>query len=196
MITPVAALYITSVSVETAVFILILIKTIYQPRKVGCVLSAFSILTLPASIVNVLSYIDIVPIHWNSFAYLASTLFMLAIHFWLTLDIGKHLRVGGIRYNCPYVVAGAVGLGVATICIITQIVLLLVRNDPYPMRPVFVTGVCLAIVSDGCAYIYSFSSLIHFKSQRVHEGQSRTTALGVSFTFLMYSQSLTRFFIL
>jgi hypothetical protein len=124
---------------------------------------------------------EMIPIHWNSFAYLTSTLFMLALHFWLNLDIGKHLRIGGVQYNCPYVIAGTVGLVGSMICLTTQIVLLLVRDDAYPMRPAFITGVCLAIFCDSATYIYSFSALINFKSQRYHEGQSRTTSLGVNF---------------
>lgn len=177
--TPVGVLFVTSVAFETVAALLIAAKTLYQPKKVRYVLFAFSILTLPASIVNVLYYQNIVSSHWNSFAYLVSTLFMLTIHFWLTLDIGKHLRSEGIQYKSPFVVGGAIGLVLATACLIIQIVLLFIRDRAHPARPLFIAGVCLAIISDGATYTYSFSSLIRLKSQRLHEGQSRTTALGV-----------------
>ena len=185
IITPVGRAYIASILFNTIVSVLIALKTIRQPKKVRYVLLVFSLLTLPASIVNGLTYEEIIPVHWNSFGYLLSTLFMLALHFWLNLDIGKHLRVGGIQYGSPFVIAGAVGL-TGSLFVLYEIFLLLLRNDPYPFRPAFITGVCLAIFCDGATYIYSFSILIHFKSQRHHEGQSRTTSLGVGVFFYVF----------
>ncbi|EPB90719.1 hypothetical protein HMPREF1544_02463 [Mucor circinelloides 1006PhL] len=109
---------------------------------------------------------------------------MLALHYWLNLDIGKHLRVGGIDWKHPLVLAGAAGLGGAMACLTTQVIILLIRNDPYPIRAAFITGVCLAIFCDSATYTYSFSSLIHLKKHRIHEGQSKTTSLGVWFLLI------------
>jgi hypothetical protein len=179
MFTTTEVLYIISGVIEASVFIYGAYKAFMKPKKLSHVLITFDLLTLPASIINILSYMDQVPMHWNSFAYLSSTLFMMALHFWLNLDVGKNLRAGGIQWKHPLVLVGAVGLAGSLICIITQMISLLIRGDTYPIRPVFITGVCLAIFCDGATYIYSFSSLIHFKGQRFHEGQSITTALGV-----------------
>jgi hypothetical protein len=181
MFTTGEGLYITSGVVETLVLFYGAYKTISQPRKIRYVLLTFSLLTLPASTVTILSYMDKVAMHWNSFAYLLSTLFMLGLHFWLSLDIGKHLRVGGIEWKHPLVLIGAAGLGGSMTCITVQLIVLLIRNDAYPIRPTFITGVCLAIFCDGATFIYSFSSLVHLKQRRFHEGQSRTTSLGVKY---------------
>ncbi|CAO3617833.1 unnamed protein product [Mucor hiemalis] len=184
MVSAVTALYIASGALEAIFTLLIAAKTFYQPKKIRIVLLSFSLLTLPASVVNILGHSNIVPSHWNAFAYLTSTLFMLALHFWLNLDIGKHLRIGGINYRSPFVIAGTIALGGSMLCLSTQLVILLVRNDPHPIRAAFVTGVVMAIFCDGATYIYSFSTLIHFKSQRFHEGQSKTTAIGVWFLLI------------
>lgn len=183
MISTVTALFIASGALEAVFTFLIAIKTFRQPRKVRIVLLSFGLLTLPASVVNILSYSSIVSSHWNSFAYLTSTLFMLVLHFWLNLDVGKHLRIGGVNYKCPYVVGGAVALVGSILCLSTQLVILLVRDDRNPMRPAFITGVVMAIFCDGATYIYSFSALVNLRGKRIHEGQSRTTAIGVSTIF-------------
>lgn len=179
MISTIAALYIATVAVEAALSIFIAIKTFLQPRKVRYVMLTFSLITLTASIVNTLTYLTVITRHWNAFAYLVSTLFMLVVHFWLNLDVGMHLRVGGIDWKHPLVLAGAAGLGGSMACLATQVIILLIRNDPFPVRAAFITGVCLAIFCDSAAYIYAFSCLIHLKKRRIHEGQSKTTSLGV-----------------
>ncbi|KAL9539337.1 hypothetical protein MBANPS3_010315 [Mucor bainieri] len=184
MISTVEALYITTVALEAVLSVFIAIKTFLQPRKVRYVMLVFSLITLAASIVNTLSYLNLITSHWNSFAYLVSTLFMLALHYWLNLDIGKYLRVGGIDWKHPLVLAGAAGLGGSMACLTTQLIILLIRNDPYPIRAAFITGVCLAIACDSAAYTYSFSSLIHLKKHRLHEGQAKTTSLGVWFLLI------------
>ncbi|GAN08766.1 hypothetical protein MAM1_0222c08282 [Mucor ambiguus] len=183
MISTVAVLYITTVALEAVLSVFIATKTFFQPKKVRYVMLVFSLITLAASIVNTLSYLNLITSHWNSFAYLISTLFMLALHYWLNLDIGKYLRVGGIDWKHPLVLAGAAGLGGSMACLTTQLIILLIRNDPYPIRAAFITGVCLAIACDSAAYTYSFSSLIYLKRQ-LHEGQAKTTSLGVWFLLI------------
>ncbi|KAG2229510.1 hypothetical protein INT48_004344, partial [Thamnidium elegans] len=184
MVSSIAALYITSGFLELTASILIALKTYYKPKKIRYILLVFSILTLSASAVNILNYMDIVPNKWNSFSYLVSTTFMLTLHFWLNLDIGKHLRVGSVQYSNPLVLAGVITLSGSLLCLACQTIILLVRNDDYPIKPAFVTGVTLAIFCDGTTYLYSFSALINLRSQRIHEGQSRTTSLGVWFLLI------------
>jgi hypothetical protein len=180
MVSTIAALYIATVAVEAVLSVLFAIKTFCQPRKVRYVMLIFSLVSLIASLINTLTHLNVIISHWNAFAYLISTLFMLVVHFWLNLDIGKHLRVGGIDWKHPLVLAAAAGLGGSMACLATQVIILLIRNDPFPIRAAFITGVCLAIFCDSAAYIYSFSCLVHLKKHRIHEGQSKTTSLGVS----------------
>lgn len=180
MVSVIAALYIVAWILEFIACVLIAVKTYFKPKKIRYVVLIFGFMTLPASLVNTLSYMDIISSKWNSFSYLCSTTFMLALHFWLNLDIGKNLRVGHVHYKSPLIVAGAAAMVGALICLICQISIMLAKNDDYPLRKVFITGVCLSIFCDGTTYTYSFSALINLRGKRLHEGQSRTTALGVS----------------
>ncbi|KAI9248120.1 hypothetical protein EDC94DRAFT_625171 [Helicostylum pulchrum] len=186
MISPIAALYITSGFLEITACVLIAVKTYYKPKKIRCILLLFSVLTLPASAVNILNYTGILPNKWNSFSYLVSTTFMLTLHFWLNLDIGKLLRVGSVQYRNPLVLAGVITLSGSLLCLTCQTIILLVRDDEYPIKPAFVTGVTFAIFCDAATYLYSFSALINLRSQRIHEGQSRTTSLGVWFLLIQF----------
>jgi hypothetical protein len=167
----------------------ITIRAIQKPKRVLCILSAFSILTLPACMCNILAFADYIDSKWNSFCYLFVTLFMLVLHFWLTLDIGRNLRLRGIQWKHPLVIGGIISLCGSLTCLTVEIIILLVRNDNYPLRKAFICGVCFAIVSDGLVYIYSFSALFCSKNLRMHEDQSRTAALGVkqrTFFFFFY----------
>lgn len=164
---------------ELACAAFITIRAIQKPKRVLCILSAFSILTLPACMCNILAFADYIDSKWNSFCYLFVTLFMLVLHFWLTLDIGRNLRLKGIQWKHPLVIGGIISLCGSLTCLTVEIIILLVRNDNYPLRKAFICGVCFAIVSDGLVYIYSFSALFCSKDLRMHEDQSRTAALGV-----------------
>ncbi|KAI9478729.1 MAG: hypothetical protein EXX96DRAFT_572017 [Benjaminiella poitrasii] len=180
MITIKGALYITSGALEAAALLLIALKTYRQPKKIRYILMLFGMINLPASIINIISYFQFVDSHWNVFAYIMSTLFMLAQHFWLNLDIGKHLRIiNGILWKHPLVLIGTFALAGSIICLVTEIIILLIRNDPYPVDGAFITGVCLSILCDGTTYLYSFSPLIYLKKNRHYENQSRITSIGV-----------------
>ncbi|OBZ90762.1 hypothetical protein A0J61_01170 [Choanephora cucurbitarum] len=174
-------LYLTSVAFEVFVTLTIAWKTFAQPKKVRYVLLIFCILTLPSAFVNVATEMERVPDHWNSFCYLVSTCILLLLHFWLNLDIGRRLRTEGIQWRNVYMIITITSL-VATIgCLLGQIIILLVNHEMYPRRPLFIAGVCLAIACDSGIFVYSFSTLIHLRDQRHHQGQSRATALGVWF---------------
>lgn len=180
VLSKITVVYVVFGCLETFVFLLIAIQTFWTPKKVRYVLLIFSLLTLPASIVNILTKIEIAPIQWNSLAYLVSTYAMLALHFWLNLDTGRQLRVGGIEYKSPTIIAGTIALVASLICLIFQICYIFVKKELYPFKTVFIISVCCAIVGDGAVYMYSFSALINFKTQRVYEGQTNTTFVGVS----------------
>ncbi|KAI8388056.1 uncharacterized protein BYT42DRAFT_482594, partial [Radiomyces spectabilis] len=84
------------------------------------------------------------------------------------------------------VIIGMIFLVGSCICLIVQIILLSVHHEPFPRRPVFITGVCFAIICDGSTFTYTFSSLIHWRANRINEGQSRTTALGAWYMIIQF----------
>lgn len=179
MVTAVLVLFIVSGAFGFIATLLIATQAFCRHKKILYFLFANSIVTLPASICNIITFAEYMPQHWNSFCYLFVSMFLVVLHFWLSLDIGTQLRIDGIRWSHPIIIVGLVALCGTLICAVIQITVLFIQGDNYPLRPVFITGVVFAVISDGSLFFYSLSPLIHLKSKRIHESQSRTTAIGV-----------------
>ncbi|CAO3696887.1 unnamed protein product [Rhizopus stolonifer] len=186
MPTAALVLYVISGVLEAISACFIVFQAIRSSKMVYKVLAVFSVLILPASVCNILSFVGYLSPHWNSFLYLFTTFFLLVMHFWLILDIGSHLRVLGIQWKHPLAFGAFIGLFGALVCLSVQIIVLLVKNNMYPLRKAFIVGVCLAILAHGLVYCYTFATLIDFRARKLNEGPARTTALGVWFLSIQF----------
>lgn len=163
--------------------ILIAIQVIRKPKKLRIFIGFFAVLTLPCSIVNTLTYQGIVADRWNTLSYLISTFLMLMMHLYLIMDIGYQLHGTKDIWSQGLVLTAIALLFGSDICIVVQVAFLGAHpSDPFPFRPAFITGVCLAIFSNCAAFFYAFSPLIRWrKRNRTQEAHSKTTAYGVGF---------------
>lgn len=154
---------------------LVTIQAIRNPKKLRTFLVIYALLSLPCAIVNTLAFEDIIDDRWNSLTYLISTALMMTIRIYLVMDIGLRLQTRpGWFHGLAY--TGIAFLIGSCICIVVQLGILGAHpTDQYPYRPVFITGVCLAIVSSACAYLFAFLPLIR---------SIRASAYGVSFQLL------------
>lgn len=150
---------------------LVTIQAFRNPKKLRTSLVIYAILSLPCCIVNTLAFEDIIADRWNSLAYLISTAITMTIRIYLVMDIGLRLQTRpGWFHGLAY--TGMAFLIGSCICIVVQLGILGAHpEDQYPYRPVFITGVCLAIVSSMCAYLFAFLPLIR---------SIRASAYGVS----------------
>lgn len=150
---------------------LITVQAYRNPKKLRTFLVIYALLTLPCCIVNTLAFEDIVAERWNSLTYLISTALMMTMRIYLVMDIGLRLQTRpGWYHGLAY--SGIAFLIGSCICIVVQLGILGAHTtDQYPFRPVFITGVCLAIVASACAYLFAFLPLIR---------SIRASAYGVS----------------
>lgn len=168
--------------------ILIAYHSLKHPNKLRLFILGYSIMTLPASIISTIYIEDLVSARTNSIVYLVSTLLMTVTHFFMLLDVGKRLRLGVSYWNHVLVLFGIFFLGCTVIVIFVQIIILGENRtgmEEYPLRPCFITGVICAICGDMAVFTYTFKPLLYWKENRLNEGHSRTTALGVSWTFYL-----------
>ncbi|CDS10002.1 hypothetical protein LRAMOSA02679 [Lichtheimia ramosa] len=159
---------------------LVTIQAFRNPKKLRTSLVIYAILSLPCCIVNTLAFEDIIADRWNSLAYLISTAITMTIRIYLVMDIGLRLQTRpGWFHGLAY--TGMAFLIGSCICIVVQLGILGAHpEDQYPYRPVFITGVCLAIVSSMCAYLFAFLPLIR---------SIRASAYGIWFLTLETSWS-------
>lgn len=176
--------------------LLIAYQVIMRPNKVRFSILGYSIVTLPASIISTLCLEGIVSQRINSMVYLISTLLMCVTHAFMVLDVGYRLRIEKPTRMHPLVFWGIVFLTFTSLLLLTEIILLALNlhgTDEYPLKGAFIAGVICAFVADSCVFTYAFTPLLYWKDNRVDEGHSKTTALGVSIqsSFIIWIPSLT-----
>jgi uncharacterized membrane protein len=167
----------------TLASILIAYQAVRHPNKLRLFILAYSIMTLPASIISTLYIQGLVSARVNSLTYLVSTLLMTVTHFFMLLDVGKRIRLGNSYWKHPLVLFGIFFLGCTVIVLFAQIIVLAVNKsevEEYPLKPCFIAGVICAIFGDMAIFTYTFKPLLYWRENRLNEGHSRTTALGVS----------------
>ncbi|KAI8985301.1 hypothetical protein BDB01DRAFT_78400 [Pilobolus umbonatus] len=184
MMLSILIVYSVLCSFELMVTLLIQYTTWKKPRRIMYAVSIFSLFTLPASLVNVLTYAEIIDQCWNSLTYCISTAFMLSMHFWLNLDIGQRIRPKGVQYSHPLIILGILCLLCTLSCFVANMTLMFTNNEQYPHKIIFLVGVCVSILADCITYFYAFSGLINMKKDRFHESQSKTTAIGIWYLFI------------
>lgn len=161
--------------------VLIACQVYRSPKKLRIFIGIFSLLTLPCSIVDTLTFESIISDRWNSLTYLISTFLMMTMHFTMTLDMGFQLRAENASWKHWQVVIGIGGVTASNICILVQIGILGANPlDQFPYKPAFILGVCLACVGDSSVMYYAFAPLVRRKKNRTQPIHSKTTAYGVS----------------
>ncbi|KAG2229925.1 hypothetical protein INT48_008306 [Thamnidium elegans] len=164
--------------------ILIAYQVFKHPNKLRIFILVYSILTLPASVIATLQIEGYVSYRTNSMVYLISTLLMTVIHFFMLLDVGYRLRRGDGDWKHYLVVVGIVFLTITCILLFVQIIIMAVNHDGeqhFPLQGAFIAGVVAALIGDSSVFTYTFMPLIYWKKNRVNDGYSRTTALGIWF---------------
>lgn len=165
--------------------ILIAYQSLKHPNKLRLFILAYSIMTLPASIISTAYIENLVFARTNSLVYLVSTLLMTVTHFFMLLDVGRRLRLGHSYWKHPLVLFGIFFLGCTAILLFVQIIILAANRsgvEEYPLRACFTAGVICAIFGDMAVFTYTFKPLLYWNENRLNEGHSRTTALGVSYS--------------
>lgn len=161
--------------------VLIACQVYRSPKKLRIFIGIFSLLTLPCSIVDTLTFESIISDRWNSLTYLISTFLMMTMHFAMTLDMGFQLRAENASWKHWQVVIGIGGVAASNICILVQVGILGANPlDQFPYKPAFILGVCLACVGDSSVMYYAFAPLVRRKKNRTQPIHSKTTAYGVS----------------
>lgn len=164
--------------------VLIAYQVIRHPNKLRLFILGYSMITLPASIINTVQLENLVSVRCNVLVYLVSTLIMSVTHFFMTLDVGYRLRVGeeGNHWRDPLVLIGMLFVTGTSVFLVVQIVILALNADgqqDHPLKACFIGGVVCAIVGDCAVFTFTFKPLIYWRKNRTNEGHSRTTALGV-----------------
>lgn len=176
--------YLTSSIFCFIASILTAYKVCKHPNKLRVFILGYSIMTLPASIVNTLHVEGYVSSNCNSLVYLISTFLMTVVHFFMLFDVAHRLRVKGADWKHPLVIVAMIFSGLACILLVAQIILLGINSGgkyDFPIKWGFIAGVVVAMIGDGSMFTYTFIPLIYWKENRVNEGYSRTTALGVTY---------------
>ncbi|KAI8087330.1 hypothetical protein BDF21DRAFT_335174 [Thamnidium elegans] len=102
----------------------------------------------------------------------------------MLLDVGYRLRRGDGDWKHYLVVVGIVFLTITCILLFVQIIIMAVNHDGeqhFPLQGAFIAGVVAALIGDSSVFTYTFMPLIYWKKNRVNDGYSRTTALGIWF---------------
>ncbi|KAI8381401.1 uncharacterized protein BYT42DRAFT_566389 [Radiomyces spectabilis] len=161
--------------------VLIAYPVIRYPKKLRTFIACFSLSTLPACVVNTLTQEGILADRWNSLTYLVSTLLMFLMHFWMLLDLAHRIRYSEACWRHWLVRLALAGLLLASTSLLLEIGFMFARNEDFPVKSAFITGVFFAIVSDGAIFNYTFLPLIRLGKNRTEDYHSKTTALGLWF---------------
>lgn len=175
--------HIVSTTFCTIASVLIAYQVFKHPNKLRIFILVYSIITLPASIIATLQIEGYVSHRTNSLVYLVTTLLMTVIHFFMLLDVGYRLRRGDGDWKHYLVVVGIVFLTITCLLLFAQIIIMAVNHDGeqhFPLQGAFISGVITALIGDSSVFTYTFMPLIYWKKNRVNDGYSRTTALGVN----------------
>ncbi|KAI7890083.1 uncharacterized protein EV154DRAFT_422630 [Mucor mucedo] len=98
----------------------------------------------------------------------------------MLFDVAHRLRVDGKSWKHPLVIVAIIFSSLACMILLVQIFMLGINHKiDFPAKWMFISGVVVAMLGDGSMFTYTFKPLIYWRKNRMNEGYSRTTALGI-----------------
>ncbi|KAL4213486.1 hypothetical protein CU097_007049 [Rhizopus azygosporus] len=177
--------YLISVIFCVIAFVFISIQVFRNPNRLRLFVLFYSIITLPANIINVLTVHQVLPPVANVLSFTTSTLIKVIAHFLMIASVGYRLHIDDGIWKHPLILFGFFFLTCTVVAIILETIAVCTHERYTGYKPLFyefVIGLISAILSDVCAFIFTFLPLLYRKKERrSHEGYSRTTALGIWF---------------
>ncbi|RCH78436.1 hypothetical protein CU098_002421 [Rhizopus stolonifer] len=166
--------------------LLITSQVIKNPNRLRMFVMFYSIVTLPATVINALAAERVLDLKVDVLIFLISTLLKVVSHFLMILSVGHRLRLDQASWNHPLILFGSVFLVITVVAILLQLIFVTTHFKVFEKTTSlfysFVVGLIAAIFADAFAFTYTFLPLMQWKREnRENEGNARNTAIGLWF---------------